>query len=632
MADAVNNQMPNPEPLPAFDTKAELEAWFLRVFPDVNDNTNSPSYFDHLPNPNTYWTNMDIATTVEQRDSVISNYNRCCLEKAPPLREQCWILNRTFAEKAIQHIRYGMEVSNAYKVLADSYNAYLLQDAVCTDSNILIVYRKACVLFREFMEETGEDLTGILKGDVQTVLAVHPQTASRLRDMLQRMKQESERRFGAAAPRADSTDLLAGLKTFLASLGEDEPPVPFSSKNKMDIMGYVLPRGAGTRPERAAEPGIHLISTAIMQLRSKNDAQIDGLLTLFTEAMAAKVVKPGISQEEREAARKLRLWTEIWALEAKEVEKKNTAAGQGVFSQQGAGIDLLFSSYFWAIMAGVETYENLQRLNKLLYNIGLKSQGASKVRQTLTSSVNPFAPKLLLLLSACKNVHLPPFILNTSRIYDLVAAFGAFTTEDVRVNNSNKYGVSERYVLNLKRTGSMALGMITISWSLWHYSRGGAPAEGDIASAEHLLHQFLLRKTSPFQNTHQMGGNALNVTVEDLGAVDDPLPDILDYRRPVGVPQVAPRVPRQAEVGRGGVAVPVQRAMIVPPRESLPGRAPTEAMRTALRKAELKALETEAPAPADQASSSAAAAAPIVPVLPPKKKKEEEEDDGHVSE
>nr|USZ80657.1 nucleocapsid protein [Sichuan tick nairovirus]USZ80659.1 nucleocapsid protein [Sichuan tick nairovirus]USZ80661.1 nucleocapsid protein [Sichuan tick nairovirus]USZ80664.1 nucleocapsid protein [Sichuan tick nairovirus] len=602
---SASNEMPLPEPLPPLATKVELEHWFRKVFPDVNDNTNSPSYFDHLPNPNPYWTNMNNATTTEQRDAVISSYNRDCLELAPPLREQCWIMNQTFVEKALNHIADGVLVANAYKVLSDSYNQYIPQDAVCTDSVILGVYRQACTIFRNFMEETEEDLTGVLKGDVQTKLAVHPQTAARLRDMLLRMKQESERRFGATASRTDSSELLQGVKRFLRSCGEDEPPVPLTARNKMDINGYVLPKDTSIEPVRAAEPGIHLITTAIMQLRSRNDPQIEGLLAMFTEAVGQVMVKPGVSKEEREAARKLRIWKTIWDMEADEIIKKNSAAGQGLFSQQGAGIDLLFSAFFWAYKVGVRTYDDFKRLNKLCYHLGLRTLGASKIRLTLHSSMNPFASRILVLLSNCRDVHLPPFILNTSRVYDLVAAFGAFTTDDVRVNNVGQYGVSDRYVLNLKRSGPMALGMITISWSLWHYSKAGAPAEGDIASAEHLLHQFLLRKTSPFQNTHEMGGNALNVVIEDLGAAEDPIPEALDVRRPVALPERPPVVPNQADLGRAGAVQQPQRPMAIHARAPLPGRAPTETMRAYLRVAEErgKAIKATAVVPPEGAQA-----------------------------
>lgn len=112
----------------------------------------------------------------------------------------------------------------------------------------------------------------------------------------------------------------------------------------------------------------------------------------------------------------------------------------------------------------------------------------------------PLATNLIRVMSKSTDIHLPPFVLNPSRLYDLVTALEGFSC-------------SPRYVLNLRRDGGEGLTLIGRSWDLWFNSYAGSPSEADISESEHLFHQFLLTKRSPFQNTHQLQGNALNVEI-----------------------------------------------------------------------------------------------------------------------
>lgn len=43
----------------------------------------------------------------------------------------------------------------------------------------------------------------------------------------------------------------------------------------------------------------------------------------------------------------------------------------------------------------------------------------------------PMSQSLVLMLSKSIEVHLPPFVLNCSRLYDMVAIFGTFPIDDV---------------------------------------------------------------------------------------------------------------------------------------------------------------------------------------------------------
>lgn len=574
-------------PLPEFENKEALNAWFTQHFGDTNNRTHSPSYFDQLPNPGPFWRSLIQARNETERDAVISRYDEDCLSQAPPIREQCWLMNRRFASAAIRTILDGMAEATAtiYRDLNGYYARYLARDAECTDPAPILLYRRCCLTFREYMGEVGDDLTGILRGEVQTRLAVHPETAARLRDMLRRMKAESERRYGVANTRQDSTELLNGVKMFLRSGGDTEPPVPLTARNRMVDAGYLIVHGERPTIARAAVPGIHLISTAIMQLRSRNDAEIEGLLESFNNRQVETVNRPGCTPEERRVALILIQWKALWEAEALIVAQRNAGQGQGAFSQQSAGIDLLFSAFFWAVKCGVTDYDSFVRFNRFLYSLGLRSIGSRKMRAYLESTLNPFGQRILHAISDCTDVHLPPFVLSCARVSDMVAALGAFTIDDVRVNDVGRYAYSDRYILNLRRDENIGVAFLTLSWAMWNFSRRGNPGEGAICSAEHLLHQFLLRKISPFQNTHQMTGNALDVEVIDLGRDGGDLPDRQDPRPPQDLEPVGedqPAVPP----GAPGVPGPQQRIVVMDQRRRvLPGRRQTARTRELIQQA-----------------------------------------------
>lgn len=574
-------------PLPEFVDKEQLNVWFNQHFGDTNNRTHSPSYFDRLPDTGPFWRSIMEARNETERDAVISRYNEECLGQAPPIREQCWIMNRRFASRAIRTIIDGMAERTAtiYRELDEYYARYLGRDAVCTDPVPIALYRRCCLTFREFMREVDGGLTGILRGEVQTRLAVHPETAARLRDMLRRMKAESERRYGAGNTRQDSTELLNGVKMFLRSGGEAEPPVPLTARNRMEEAGYLVVQADRPTIQRAAVPGIHLITTAIMQLKSRNDAEIEGLLENFSARQVEAINRPGCTDEERRVALLYTQWRALWDAEALIVTQRNAAQGQGEFSQQSAGIDLLFSAFYWAVKCGVTNYDSFIRFNRFLYSLGLRSIGSRKMREYLQGSLNPFGGQILHAISDCTNVHLPPFVLSCARVSDMVAALGAFTVDDVRVNDVGRYACSDRYILNLRRDENIGVAFLTLSWALWNFSRRGTPGDGAICSAEHLFHQFLLQKTSPFQNTHQVTGNALNVEVFDLGGEDRELPGWQDPRPPQGINPVGEDQPVVAPGAPGAPRAQPRLAAMEQRRRVLPGRRQTARTRELIQQA-----------------------------------------------
>ncbi|KAG0436374.1 hypothetical protein HPB47_017984 [Ixodes persulcatus] len=239
-----------------------------------------------------------------------------------------------------------------------------------------------------------------------------------------------------------------------------------------------------------------------MQLRAKRDPEIDSLVQAFLQHYNAIFSAQESTEAEKALAQKMMGYVACWDAESETVAGlSGETAG---FTQQGSGIDVIFSAYLWAFKMGCRNYDQFSELNGLLVGISQSPQGKAKTKKMLQEMGTQLAMSLVGMLSKSTEMHLPPFVLNNSRLYDLVAIFGAFPLDDVRCEQLDGYSCSPRYVLNLRRNSGEGLALIGKSWELWKATFGGSPGEAEISESEHLFHQFLLRKHSPFQNTHRL--------------------------------------------------------------------------------------------------------------------------------
>nr|UXX19178.1 nucleocapsid protein [Yichun nairovirus] len=500
-----------PVALPRFATKEDLDRWFKATYPDVNNRTYSPSYFDGLPDLDLYVEEIDKQTTRAGKDAWVSRFLYEGLRKAPPLREQAWLMNATFFEKAMRHL--ALEASkdgSPVKKLLTIYPTYLATGSKCTDPEVIKTYQQACREFRNAMDLNEPDsLTGILYGSVATKVEVPATLISVFRAMLLRMKHQMEGRLGVEGKeKTDSTKFLTQVKAFFRSLGTVLPPVPLTKRNSLNIKGWTPKEGAA---EQSAENGAYLLTTAIMQLRAKRDTEIDNLLANFRAHHTQIAGDETAAEDVKLHSIKMLALMECWE---REEEAVTALSGDGGgFTQQGSGIDVIFSAYLWAFKLECRNQTQFAQLNGLLVGIAQSPQGKTKTLKMLQQMGSPMALRLVAMMSKSKEIHLPPFVLNAHRLYDLVTAFGAFPLDDVRCEGLDGFSSSPRYVLNLRREQGEGLALIAKSWELWSASYPSGPSDADISESEHLFHQFLLRKTSPFQNTHNLSGNALNVEV-----------------------------------------------------------------------------------------------------------------------
>lgn len=220
---------------------------------------------------------------------------------------------------------------------------------------------------------SSEDLTGILEGSVATKVEVPPALIGTFRSMLLRMKKQMEGRLGLQTEKTDSKTLLTGVKAFLKSKGKVAPPVPLTKRNKLNIKGCVPD---GPTCKATTETGSYLFTTAIMQMRSKRDTQIETLLQEFGAHFTMLAAAQDTPDDIQAHAKLMLGYMACWAQEVTLVAA--LAGGATGFYQQGSGIDVIFSAYFWLYKLGCRSYITFGELNGLLVGISQNPQGKTK--------------------------------------------------------------------------------------------------------------------------------------------------------------------------------------------------------------------------------------------------------------
>ncbi|CAN7939430.1 unnamed protein product, partial [Ixodes hexagonus] len=453
---------------------------------------------------------IDVAATRGAKDAANAQYIKAGLERAPPLMEQAWICTDNFVARALDYMYAQAEVpTSAIRYLMDHYDEFLPENASTNNPTVIEKYREACMHFRTHLNlQAAGNLMGYLEGKVTTHLEVSEGQLVTVRDMLKRMNDLAGERLGGQAEKTDSSKIQSSVKAFLRSKGKVPPTFELEKRNKMKILG-LKPKGLDT--EASETEGIMLITTTLMQLGSKNDPEIEELLTSFIEHFTMVLTSEEASAAQKERAKYMVALSKCWCQEAALVKAQE--GGQSSYRQQGSRLDIVFSAFFWCLRCRVSNVQDFSTLNQVLFGLGQEPMGRQGMSRVLRDMHEEVAVRMIAQISASRDIHLPPHVLTYGRVADWICAHGGIYKADVLCDQHDGYGTSTRYVLNLKREGGQGLALITNACLLWRYSWDGAPTNDCIAEPEHLLHQFLLKKTSPFQNTHRLSGNALDVRI-----------------------------------------------------------------------------------------------------------------------
>lgn len=182
---------------------------------------------------------------------------------------------------------------------------------------------------------------------------------------------------------------------------------------------------------------------------------------------------------------------------------------------QQAAMDPVVNSFFWLwrmCRANGDTI-NMRHLAIGLEAIAEEGFGSSKIAALLTSSVMPHLRTLASLMVRPRGMNAklcPPWVATPARIYDFKMCFGA----NVPANPLDMTrGNSPRSLCNISAANSGSFALIANIFNAEILTDPDWNQNGHILSSEHMLHQILLGKTSPFQWAGQRTGNALRVRV-----------------------------------------------------------------------------------------------------------------------
>lgn len=98
-----------------------------------------------MPDLDNYLHEIGKQSTRSGKDAWVSRYLFDGLRGAPPLREQAWLMNPAFFERAMILLA-GEEAKpgSAMKFLLNNYDRYLPAYSKCKDPEVLEKYRTAC--------------------------------------------------------------------------------------------------------------------------------------------------------------------------------------------------------------------------------------------------------------------------------------------------------------------------------------------------------------------------------------------------------------------------------------------------------------------------------------------------------
>lgn len=175
------------------------------------------------------------------------------------------------------------------------------------------------------------------------------------------------------------------------------------------------------------------------------------------------------------------------------------------YKQQLSNIDIIFNFFLWCKVAGVEKKDQ-RKLNAFLNILGMQIQGKQKVKQALLGK-NCVLRSLSGYLNQTGGVHMPPFAITTSRIYDMVAVYGLLRW-DCLGKSLAEPGVSDRLSTHLLLDNSSAIAFII---SLFQLETAAKIGTNGIMQSEHLFHQLLMSKRSCYENATKRKGDVFGI-------------------------------------------------------------------------------------------------------------------------
>lgn len=480
-----------PAPFGRITTRAQARTEVM-VFRQLSNNiTKFDTFLQELPNNYTFYINKAARTNTErERSAVSAELISNILMNAAPAVAQFYILSQKFVTAAREAI-----VANVAALRQLRYDNYLPAGSKCEDPAAIDLYNTAITSFRAGLVARGITLDQEFvtqQGQVVVNLAVGDQAAA-ITNMLARMIRKRQDQLGAAGAGAEHLEevrqVLAGDWgiDFMFSFVDPLRKADGFGATKVQNVWVDTP---GTRAL--------LLSSALAK-----DQQLGGQLL--------ERVKQYVDDADNVEGPNYDMLSRAVVEADNFLNPAHEDAGEGAgFMSQRSNIDPLFLTFYIAfhvLNLSVSDFYNWQRA---IYTAGRKIRGKTNMGLVLRGFNRfPGVELMMTKLSQSTEMHCPPWVLNTSRIYDIVACIGICDCKNVAVTITNP-GVSWRYFFNIRAENRSLLPFLTAIDTV-----EGGPQSGDeeIIQAEKILYQFIVGRDSPLSNTNGINGNALDVVI-----------------------------------------------------------------------------------------------------------------------
>nr|QQK53154.1 nucleoprotein [Orthonairovirus haemorrhagiae] len=474
------------------NSKDEMNKWFEEFKKGnglMDTFTNSYSFCENVPNLDKFVFQMASATDDAQKDSIYASALVEATKFCAPIYECAWVSSTGIVKKGLEWFEKN---SGTIKSWDENY-AELKVDVPKIEQ--LANYQQAALKWRKDIGFRVNANTAALSNKVLAEYKVPGEIVMSVKEML--------------------SDMIRRRNLILNRGGDENPRGPVSRehvewcrefvKGKY-IMAFNPPWGDINKSGRS---GMALVATGLAKL-----AETEGK-GVFDEAEKTVEALNGYLDKHRDEVDKASADSMITNLlkhiaKAQELYKNSSA-----LRAQGAQIDTPFSSFYWLYKAGV-TPETFPTVSQFLFELGKQPRGTKKMKKALLSTPMKWGKKLYELFAddsfQQNRIYMHPAVLTAGRISEMGVCFG--TIPVANPDDAAQGSGHTKSILNLRTSTETNNPCAKTIVKLFEIQKTGFNIQDmDIVASEHLLHQSLVGKQSPFQNAYNVKGNATSANI-----------------------------------------------------------------------------------------------------------------------
>nr|WAD86902.1 nucleocapsid protein [Kupe virus] len=473
--------------------KKEYDEWFKPFAEKTHLKsvlTNSASFCDALPDLSVYEIKMGLATDDREKDSIYASAVVEATRFCAPVYECGWACCTGMVENGLKWFEKNKDVIKLW----DGKYSDLMKNM--PEPEQLVSYQRAAQKWRADCKFEINQFTRSLTHSVQSDYKVPGEFAIDVKEML--------------------SDMVRRRNILLNGNGDDAGKKGPVSREHVN-WGRELAAGkfqvVFNPPwgdiNKSGKSGIPLAVTSMVKV-----AELDGHKRLEDIRKSLLELKKWIEDnkdelEDGKGEELVKALTKYLA-DAVELAKKSSA-----LRAQGAQIDSIFSSYYWAWKAGV-TPGTFPTLSQFLFEMGQGPRGGKKMIKALTNTPLKWGKKIVSLFAEDdfngNKLYMHPGVLTPGRMSEMGACFGIIpvsSPEDAVLGSGHT-----KSLLNFKIDTNAGNPCAKEIVQLYRIQKSGFDLDSmDIVASEHLLHQSLVGKRCHFQNAYKVKGNATNVEI-----------------------------------------------------------------------------------------------------------------------